>query len=624
GGARWALHAADEPLLFAYMARLARLVGARRPDRIVVDTRVNASAGHLNLLSLRRGRLQLTLGLPLVTSLSLRELTGVLAHEFGHFRQGLGSRIALVVRGLNRWFFRAALERDALDRQLANLLEDDSVPSLLRLPFALAALCIEGCRWVPYLELRIGAGLSAFWNRQMEYDADRWEALLGGGPAFAETMLKLRVLEVASGQAHGDLTVTYREGRLSDDLPGLIASHAAAMPHEIVSRVRNEMLSHRTERGESHPSDLDRIDRVRDLGAGLFRNDAPASVLFSSLPRLCRSATLHYYRQEQGLDVTAKNLVPNESSGPGGSPPPEGGDARSRFFQGVAGGSRLFFLDYGSVPQVPENARYHLKRLRERVLELAPRGRAARRNLDLAFDLRMRATAASRLAAAGVPFRASAFNLPGASEQALEQARGRAEKLETGALPATLEIEKILRQRMLLALALTRDEEIGAALGGEGPLRSASSLVGALAALQRVKADFEDLNLNLTALEPVLAFLRAPGAHAEVLTEGALQLLADLERAMQDLRRKVSPDRYPWGHVDKEMTMALYLVPEVPPAGQWLRLRDMGHEVRIRYGDTHDRLVSELAALAESVEEAAGLARLRPHDPARARDGRAG
>ncbi|MEO8586958.1 MAG: hypothetical protein ABI584_12415, partial [Acidobacteriota bacterium] len=511
----------------------------------------------------------------------------------------------------------AAFERDALDRHLTNLLDDDSMPSLLRLPFVLAALCIAGCRWVPHLELRIGAGLSSFWDRQMEYDADRWEALLAGGSAKAETTLKLRVLEVASAQAHEDLTVTYREGRLSDDLPGLIASHAAAMPREIVSRVRNEMLSRRTARGESHPSDRDRIDRVRDIGPGLFQNDAPASVLFSNLPRLCRSATLHYYRQEQGLDVTAKNLVPNEGSVPGGASPPEGGDARSRFFQGVVGGSRLFFLEYATVPPVPENARFHLERLRERVVELAPRGRAARRDLDLAFDLRMRATAASRIAAAGVPFRASAFNLPGASEQALEQARERAGKLETGALPSALEIEKVLRQRVLLALALTRDGQIAEALGGEGPLRSASSLVGALAALQRVNPDFEDLNLNLTALEPVLAFLQAPGAHAEALTEGALHLLADLERAMHDLRRKVSPGRYPWGHVDKEMTMALYLVPEVPPAGQWLRLRDMGHEVRIRYLDTHDRLVSELAALSESVEEAAGLSRLRPHDAVR-------
>ncbi|MBK9063304.1 MAG: hypothetical protein IPL89_08915 [Acidobacteria bacterium] len=43
--------------------------------------------------------------------------------------------------------------------------------------------------------------LSAFLNRQMEYDADRWEALLSGGTVFAETALKFRILEVSSWRA---------------------------------------------------------------------------------------------------------------------------------------------------------------------------------------------------------------------------------------------------------------------------------------------------------------------------------------------------------------------------------------------------------------------------------------
>ncbi len=52
---------------------------------------VNASAGlRRGLLSLFSHDLVLTIGLPLVQGLSLREFTAVLAHEFGHFRQGGG------------------------------------------------------------------------------------------------------------------------------------------------------------------------------------------------------------------------------------------------------------------------------------------------------------------------------------------------------------------------------------------------------------------------------------------------------------------------------------------------------------------------------------------------------
>lgn len=610
-GERWALHEKDEPLLYAYVARLARLVGAPPPDRIVVDTRVNASAGHLNLLSRRRGRLELTLGLPLVKGLSLRELTGVLAHEFGHFRQGLGARLGMIVRRMNLWFYRTALERDALDSRLAEFLDESEAP-LIRLPFLLAALVIAGCRWVLYLELRIGAVLGSFWSRQMEYDADRWEAVLSGGATFADTALRLRILEVSSGRAHDDLAVAYREGRLADDLPGLIAARAALMPREVATRVRTAMLSHRTRLTDSHPSDLDRIERARAFGPGIFRGEGPASALFSDLSRVCRSASLHYYRQELGLEVTSRNLVPTEGLLPGGADARRGGDVNARFYQGFAGASRLLFLDYATVPPLPENARQHLRKLRERFLEVAPRGRAAYRELDRAFDLRMRATAASRLAAAGVAFRPSDFNLPSASEQGLEQARGRAEALEAGALDAAVEAEKLIRQRVLLALALMREAGLAAAVGGAEPLRKATALVAALAALQRVKTEFQELSVNLTAFEPVFAVLRMSEAHAEELTEGALELLSGVDRAMHEVLRKVAQDRYPWGHVNGDLTMARYLVPEVPPPGEWLRLREAAHEVCRRYLDAHERLITELAALAESVEDAAGMPRLAP------------
>lgn len=605
---RWALHEADEPLLFAYVARLARLVGARPPDRIIVDTRVNASAGHLNLLSLHRGRLELTLGLPLVRNLSLRELTGVLAHEFGHFRQGFGARLGMIARVLNGWFYRSALERDSWDDRLTDILDDDSTPSLIRLPFALAALCVGACRWVLFVELRIGVSLSSFMNRQMEYDADRWEALLSGGTVFAETALKLRILEVSSWRAHDDLEVAYREGRLADDLPGLIAAHAAVTPRETVSRIRSSMLSRRTGPGDSHPSDLDRIERVRAVGPGLFRNDAAASVLFSNLPRICRSASLHYYRQELGLDVTSKNLIPTDRLAARAAAQGQGGDPRARYLQGVTGATRPFFLEYGSVPQVPQDARHHLKRLHDLFLDLAPRGRAACQELDRAHDLRMRATAASRLAAAGFPFRPSDFNLPSANEQGLAEARARADALEESALSSLGEVEKVLRQRLLLALSLIRDPELSVA-GGMESLQKASVLVAALAVLQRVRGEIQELDVDLTALEPVLAVLRTADPHSESLTEGALQLLGDVDRVLLDLRRKLGQDRYPWGHVDGEMTMARYLVPEVPPAGEWYRLRQMGHEVRRRYFETYSRLMVELVLLAESVEDAAGLPR---------------
>ena len=54
----------------------------------------------------------LTIGLPLVAGLSMRQFAGVLAHEFGHFSQGAGMRLTYVIRRVNGWFFRVVYERD--------------------------------------------------------------------------------------------------------------------------------------------------------------------------------------------------------------------------------------------------------------------------------------------------------------------------------------------------------------------------------------------------------------------------------------------------------------------------------------------------------------------------------
>ncbi|MBK7403224.1 MAG: M48 family metallopeptidase [Phycisphaerales bacterium] len=83
----------DEPLLWGYIEQLCALVRAPVPRRIRIDCEVNASASfRRGFLSLLGSDLVLTIGLPLVAGLDLRQFTGVLAHEFGHFSQGGGMR----------------------------------------------------------------------------------------------------------------------------------------------------------------------------------------------------------------------------------------------------------------------------------------------------------------------------------------------------------------------------------------------------------------------------------------------------------------------------------------------------------------------------------------------------
>src|SRR5687768_1743022 len=75
---------ASEPVLFALIAAICRQVGAPMPRRVQVDCQVNASAAfNRGALGMLGNDLVLTIGLPLVAGLTVRELCGVLAHEFG-------------------------------------------------------------------------------------------------------------------------------------------------------------------------------------------------------------------------------------------------------------------------------------------------------------------------------------------------------------------------------------------------------------------------------------------------------------------------------------------------------------------------------------------------------------
>jgi hypothetical protein len=85
---------AEEPGLFEFIEQICRQVCSPVPWRIQVDCQVNASASFVpGVMGFVDRRLVLTIGLPLVAGLSIRELGGVIAHEFGHFAQGGGMRL---------------------------------------------------------------------------------------------------------------------------------------------------------------------------------------------------------------------------------------------------------------------------------------------------------------------------------------------------------------------------------------------------------------------------------------------------------------------------------------------------------------------------------------------------
>ena len=114
-----------EPVLFDLVERITDAIGAPMPDEILVDSEANASA-HLTRGAFSKG-LTLTIGMPLLYGLDMQSLTGVLAHEFGHFTQRVGMRSSTLVHQINYWFHRQVHERDSWDRFVDKWLETENV-----------------------------------------------------------------------------------------------------------------------------------------------------------------------------------------------------------------------------------------------------------------------------------------------------------------------------------------------------------------------------------------------------------------------------------------------------------------------------------------------------------------
>ena len=301
------LQAAGQPLLFAFVELVRRAVRAPAPAQVAVDANVNASAAFRRGIVSFFGRdLTLTIGMPLLAGLSLRQLAGVLAHEFGHFSQGSGMRLTYLVRSVNAWFARVVYERDVWDAEIHRL--SKQVDFRLGLILYLARGMVWLTRKILWMLMMAGHGIGTFMLRQMEFDADRYEARVAGSNNFRSTALRLRVLSVAAQRAIGVLSDSWTEKRLCDDHACLVLALAEKMPEDIREKVENSEQP--AGFFDTHPPDAARIESAMAEGsAGIFHLEGPASDLVIDFQEVSRVVTMAFYRDVHGIETKPENLL---------------------------------------------------------------------------------------------------------------------------------------------------------------------------------------------------------------------------------------------------------------------------------------------------------------------------
>jgi Zn-dependent protease with chaperone function len=300
---------ANEPVLFEFVEALCRALGSPVPSRIYADLQANASAGVRGWKGFFAGDLNLTIGLPLATGLTLSQFAGVLAHEFGHFSQRAGMRSYFLIQTIQNWFARVVYQRDRWDEWLSRRREHGDWR--MRGVALLAGVVVAGSRKYLALLMKAGNWIASAFSRHMEFDADRYEGALVGADVFEQTSLRLPLLITGATAAWQDAAKDWSVGRLPENVAALSAARTECLPGEVAAQIVDQVLGQQTGKRDTHPCTAERIASVRRDGReGVLHLDGPASRLFRDLPALGREATLHHYEAVLKLPAGTAQLVP--------------------------------------------------------------------------------------------------------------------------------------------------------------------------------------------------------------------------------------------------------------------------------------------------------------------------
>lgn len=310
----------EQPLLYEYVYRLCDIMGAPRPVRIELTPDANASASFDGDWAwLVRRKMVLTIGMTLLVGMTRRELTGVIAHELGHFTQGVGMRSTRIVSAINVWFYRVVDQRGAVDDFVETMRDSDFWAFSLAGATVTAAMGLV--RWVVLLIASLSRLATMALLRRMEFAADRCHARVSGSRAFASGFARLIELNQGYERAVEVTQLESVQSRLPEDLSDLAVQIAPKRP-----RGSDGFLQGYTEPGSvwsTHPPVDKRVAAALAANEpGIVTSDGPSIKLIRDAERFGREVTGKLHAQVLGEDLGRfRKLSTDEVLGRGASSP---------------------------------------------------------------------------------------------------------------------------------------------------------------------------------------------------------------------------------------------------------------------------------------------------------------
>lgn len=612
-----------EPTLFEFVDQICAAVGSPTPTSIRVSCDVNASASFRHgLFSSFSRDLVLTIGLPLVHGLTVRELAGVLAHEFGHFAQSSGMQLSYLIRSINMWLATAAYERDHWDELLVLL--SHSLDRRISWILYLVRIGVWCVRLVLVLLMHIGNAISCLLARQMEYDADRHQARLAGSQVVESTLRRLSALSVAEQLALRDLEHFYAEGRLVDDLPRLIAANIDQITPELKAAIKEMDRGARTGLFDTHPATVDRVrsamaertSGVLQLPEGAER--LRATVLFRDVDRISRVATLDLYREMLDPKLKAEKLHSVDDLIERRNAETEAAKALLRYFQVAVPEFYPFPLTEKALTPAEDlkEAAASVKSSRVAMLAALPKYRTVSERFERAEQALFESTTAVTVCDAELELQPGEFGLLRPTRECAEFRLQNAEIGVANLAAKMLDFESAAGARLTVALQLLTHPKVAKSMEGGIALREEMlKLIPTARLVSSVIGQLPDLRANCMSMV-VLCSKLDPNTQTARPYEAIMDRLNRIHEQLSSLFKKLGNTPYPFDHAEENMTLRDFVLPDVPTAEEFDALLHFAQSAFERLISLQMRLFAKLAQAAEKIEDELGLPPLPDPKPA--------
>ena len=245
----------DEPQLFAMLEDVARTTSQAMPPDVYIINDVNAFVTQRGGIMGFGSRRVMGIGLPLMQALTVQELRGVIAHEFGHYHSG--------DVGLGPWIYKT---RAAIGRTIHQLSH-----SILRVVFI----------WYGNLFLRITHAVS----RRQEFIADEVAARVAGADAMSSALRKVHAAALAfQGYWHTEVGPVLASGYAPPVSLGFARfMQSARVAPRMDAALREAETDGTTDAYDTHPSLRDRIAALQALPQGSQGDTRPAVALLANV-----------------------------------------------------------------------------------------------------------------------------------------------------------------------------------------------------------------------------------------------------------------------------------------------------------------------------------------------------